>query len=102
MRYPGDKLFFIRLTRVLRRQEAVVGRLQRLDGKGRRAIARLVVELRGLQRSMWGSLATRPRRPLLTAARQVDTLADQWSQVAKELQIAPISTSGEAASPLDG
>lgn len=86
--YRGDAVFFVRLRKVLRRQDALIGFLQRqqFGAQQRRELARLRRELQTLQQAMWTSLAARPRARLLAAARQVDALAERWSVVASELQ----------------
>jgi hypothetical protein len=76
-----------RLTAVLRKQERLLATIQRQawsDGT-RRAVRTFVGDLRTLQTSIWNSLATRPRRPLLTIAQHVDALAEQWTTVASQL-----------------
>ena len=82
--YQGDAFFFVRLKKVLRRQDAMIGALQRqkFGAAQRRELARLLRELRQLQQAMWTSLAARPRARLLAAARQVDALLERWSLVA--------------------
>lgn len=95
--YQGDKAFFGRLKRVLREQDAVLRRLQshELEPKERRAIGHFLRDLHGLQNAMWNSLAGRPRARLLAAARQVDVLAEHWSELESHLGL----SDGAAAQP---
>jgi hypothetical protein len=87
-------------SKVLRQQDAVLKALQgpNVGRRERYAVARLIGNLRLLQRAIWNSLAGQRRQQLLQAARQVDALADQWSQLASQLGVAAAPA---APSPAD-
>jgi hypothetical protein len=95
----GETALFRRLGKLVGKQRTIILSIERaqLEARHLREISSLLAQLKTLQEAFWNAVAARPRPGLVSAARQVDALVEQWDRIARELHVAPAAPRTVAA-----